>query len=218
MIRATELVKTWRTGNREVRALDGLDLEVTPGEFLCLHGPSGSGKTTLLLALGGMQRPTSGTVTVGGDDVYGLSPADRCRLRAERIGFVFQLFHLVPYLSVVENVLLGASAATPVEDADSLLERLGLSGRGHHRPAELSAGERQRVAIGRALIKRPSLLLADEPTGNLDPAHATAVLDHLKAFHDEGGTVVLVSHSRGADRLADRVVSLSAGRLMEAVS
>ena len=209
MIRLEGAHQVYASARGEVAALAGVDLEVARGEFVCVRGPSGSGKSTLLMTLGAMQRPTRGRVEVAGADVYALSPRSRAAFRAEHVGFVFQLFHLVPYLDARANVLLAKGA----KDVDVLLERVGLAQRAHHKPAELSAGERQRVAVARALANQPSILLADEPTGNLDPDSATAVLELLTEFQREGGTVVMVTHGGLADGRADRTLYLRDGRL-----
>ena len=217
MVEVEAATKVYRGPQGKVRALDGVDLKVGEGEFVAVRGASGSGKSTLLLAIGGMVRPTSGRVVVAGTDLYALSPGQRARFRAENIGFVFQLFHLVPYLSVLENVLL-PSLAVPGNDrrdaAAALLERFGLAGRLHHRPSELSIGERQRAAMARALLNRPRLILADEPTGNLDPDNAAEVMKHLADLHREGATIVVVTHEEVVARYAQRTVSLQGGRVV----
>ena len=215
MISLENVSKVYMRGNEEVRALDGVSLTVAPGEFVVLRGPSGCGKSTLLLTVGGMIRPTQGRASLDGEDLYGLSGRDRARLRAERIGFVFQMFHLVPYLSALDNVLVPTVAGMSQgrRDALDLLARLQLADRAAHRPMELSTGERQRVALARALLKRPSIILADEPTGNLDPANAAQVMGYLDEFHSDGGTVVVVSHDALAQQHADRTLQLVAGRL-----
>lgn len=218
MIRFAAVTRSYPTRSGGVTALDAVDLEVRAGEFVAVRGPSGCGKSTLLLSAGGMLRPTSGTVTVDGQDVYALDPAARAAFRARTLGFVFQMFHLVPYLDVLDNVLL---AAVPVgrsrdearEAALGLLERLGLGHRLGHRPADLSTGERQRTAMARALLNRPRVLLADEPTGNLDPDNEREVFRHLAEFHKAGGTVVLVTHGNTANVYADRVLEMKAGRM-----
>jgi len=221
MIRCAQLTKTYATRAGPVRALDAVDLAVQAGEFVCVRGPSGCGKTTLLLSLGGLLRPSSGRVLVEGADLYALSARDRARFRAAKIGFVFQMFHLAPYLTVAENVLLAArglfgvrASAWPAR-AVELLTQLGLGGRVGHKPGELSAGERQRTALARALLNQPQLLLADEPTGNLDPDNATAVFERLKAFHRAGGTVVAVTHGAAAEPYATRICRMREGRLVE---
>ena len=217
MIHAEQLERVFRTRRGEVRALAGVDLELAAGSFTCVRGPSGCGKTTLLLTLGGMQRPDAGRVRLDGRDVYALSASERARLRATRIGFVFQMFHLVPYLNVRENVRLAAwdpRDATLAERTARLLEELGLSGRRDHFPGQLSAGERQRVALARALLNRPAVILADEPTGNLDPDNAREVFACLDRFRREGGTVLVVTHGEAAREFADRELRMEAGRLL----
>ena len=215
MISCKHLNKVYRGKAGEVRSLDGLDLAVKAGEFLCVRGPSGCGKTTLLLTLGAMLRPTNGTVQVNGQEIYDLSLRERSKFRATTVGFVFQMFHLVPYLTVLENVL-AAAGGTNSKDArhraETLLAELGLSSRLRHRPSELSAGERQRTALARALLNQPQLLLADEPTGNLDPQNAAEVFQHLKQFQRSGGTVVVVTHGDTAEGVADRVLEMRNGK------
>ena len=217
MIRCDEVTKTFRKNGSEVTSLDRFTAEVAEGEFVAVRGPSGSGKTTLLLTLGGMQRPSDGSVQLAGRDLYALSPAERARLRSSEIGFVFQMFHLVPYLDLLGNVLLacpGKPSAEVRQRASGLMDELGLADRASHRPGELSAGERQRLAVARALLNRPKLILADEPTGNLDPENAAEVIRHLAEFHRGGGTVVLVTHGAAADAHADRTLRLEQGRLV----
>lgn len=216
MIRCDEVTKIFRKNGSEVTSLDRFTAEVAEGEFVAVRGPSGCGKTTLLLTLGGMQRPSAGSVQLGGRDLYALSPAERAGLRSSEIGFVFQMFHLVPYLDLLGNVLLacpGKPSAEVRRRAGGLLDELGLADRASHRPGELSAGERQRLAVARALLNRPKLILADEPTGNLDPENAAEVIRHLAEFHRGGGTVVLVTHGASADAHADRTLRLDQGQL-----
>ena len=218
MISCESVSKIYPTKAGEVRSLDRFDLKIDRGEFLVVRGGSGSGKTTLLLALGGMLRPSQGRVLLDGKDLYALSSAERAGLRSASIGFVFQMFHLVPYLNTLDNVLLahsGKPSADVRKRASELVKKLGIEHRIHHRPSELSAGERQRTAIGRALLNKPDLILADEPTGNLDPENAGEVFRHLSAFHEQGGTVVVVTHGMGADSYADRVIRLDQGRLAD---
>ena len=217
MIRCDEVTKTFRKNGSEVTSLDRFTAEVADGEFVAVRGPSGSGKTTLLLTLGGMQRPSDGSVQLAGRDLYALSPAERARLRSSEIGFVFQMFHLVPYLDLLGNVLLacpGKPSAEVRQRASGLMDELGLADRASHRPGELSAGERQRLAVARALLNHPKLILADEPTGNLDPENAAEVIRHLADFHRGGGTVVLVTHGEAVNAHADRTLSLEQGRLV----
>ena len=219
MIQVESVTRVYPGPGGEVRALDGISLRVEDGEFVAVKGPSGSGKSTLLLAIGGMVRPTTGRVVVDGTDIYALVAGERARFRAEQIGFVFQVFHLVPYLSVLDNVLVPTLARRGGDDrraaALALLERFGLSHRLDHRPAELSIGERQRVAMARALLNRPRILLADEPTGNLDPNNATEVMNYLGEFHREGGTLILVTHEDLAAKYAGRTVRIHDGQLLE---
>ena len=217
MIRCDEVTKVFRKNGSEVTSLERFTAEVAEGEFVAVRGPSGSGKTTLLLTLGGMQRPSDGSVQLAGRDLYALSPAERARLRSSEIGFVFQMFHLVPYLDLLGNVLLacpGKPSAEVRQRASGLMDELGLADRASHRPGELSAGERQRLAVARALLNHPKLILADEPTGNLDPENAAEVIRHLADFHRGGGTVVLVTHGAAADAHADRTLRLEQGRLV----
>lgn len=214
MIQLQQVNKVYTTSRGTVRALDDVSLEVAGGEFVAVRGASGSGKSTLLAVIGGLAQPTGGLVTVCGCELTQMSPGQRSQFRAEHIGFVFQMFHLLPYLNVLDNVLLAAPSTTQEHKtyATELLDRFGLTQRRWHRPAQLSAGERQRVAMARALLNRPALLLADEPTGNLDDRNAGAVLDLLAQYHQGGGTVVLVTHHADAAARAQRTVTLEAGR------
>ena len=217
MIRCDEVTKIFRKNGSEVTSLDRFTAEIGTGEFVAVRGPSGSGKTTLLLTLGGMQQPSAGLVQFGGRDLYALSPADRAGLRSAEIGFVFQMFHLVPYLDLLGNVPLaapGKPGQAERQRAAGLLDELGLAERATHRPGELSAGERQRLAVARALLNRPRVILADEPTGNLDSGNAAEVIRHLAEFHQAGGTVVLVTHGTAAETHADRILRLEQGRLL----
>ncbi len=210
MIELAGVSKVYRKAGAEVCALPRMDLSVGAGEFVAVTGPSGSGKTTLLLIAGGMVRPTEGDVRVDGRGIYALSTRERAAWRANTVGFVFQMFHLLPYLNVLENVLVPALAGRRVarQEALGLLDRFGLAGRLKHRTSELSIGERQRVGMARALLNRPALILADEPTGNLDPDSGAVVMDHLSQFNSQGGTVLLVTHETAALECADRTVSL----------
>lgn len=214
MICLENVSKIYHADSQPVRAVDDVSLSINKGEFVALRGPSGCGKSTLLALIGGLTTPTSGKVTIGDVELSSLSTSERADFRAREIGFVFQMFHLLPYLDVVENVLVAANdseKSLPV--ARELLEKFGLKDRVAHRPGQLSAGERQRVAMARALLHQPSILLADEPTGNLDPANGAAVLDLLAQFHREGGTVVLVTHDVTAAARAERVIEMTRGRI-----
>jgi putative ABC transport system ATP-binding protein len=200
-----------------VRALDGVTFDVEAGEWIAIMGPSGSGKTTLINILGGLDTPTAGRAVVDGTNVAGLDENGLTRYRSEKIGFVFQQFHLVPYLTAVENVMLAQYFhSTPDEaEAREALERVGLGDRLTHLPAQLSGGEQQRVAVARALINHPKLILADEPTGNLDEANEQIVIDLFHQLHAEGHTILMVTHDLSIGCLADRRIELAHGRLVQ---
>ena len=216
MIRLKDVLKTYRTRSGVVKALDGINLRIEKGEFIVVCGPSGSGKTTLLMTLAGMQHPTGGTVTVEQNNIYAMSARTRAKFRARNIGFVFQMFHLIPYLNIIENIVLAGGTATNKNkkaQANELIEKFGLMGRALHKPPELSAGEKQRTAIARALLNKPGIVLADEPTGNLDSDNTASVLGYLSQFHHAGGTVILATHATVANNLADRIIYLRNGRI-----
>jgi len=214
------VAKHYRRGDEDVVALDGVDLSVTAGELVALVGPSGSGKSTLLHLAGGLDVPDAGTVRVGDRDLATLSVADRARVRRREVGLVFQFFHLLPTLSVAENVelpLLLDKRRRRSERVRALLDRVGVSHRADHLPGELSGGEMQRAAIARALVAEPALLLADEPTGNLDSATGAGVLSLLTEVVAEAGTaLMMVTHDEAAAALAGRVLRLRDGRLATA--
>ena len=218
VLQLTGVGKTYRRGGEQVRVLTDFDFTLNAGEFVVVTGPSGAGKSTLLHVAGGLDAPDSGTVAVGGQDVWAMSTGARAAFRRRNLGFVFQFFNLVPMLTAVENVSLplvldGMSARSADARAEELLERIGLGERARHRPAELSGGQMQRVAVARALVARPSLILADEPTGNLDSQSSTEVLDLLRSLSDEdGAAVVLVTHDQAAVRYGTRGVHLVDGR------
>jgi putative ABC transport system ATP-binding protein len=203
-----------------VRALDKVGFEVGAGEWIAIMGPSGSGKTTLINILGGLDRPTSGRAMVDGVNVGTLVERELTRYRAEKVGFVFQNFHLVPYLSALENVMLAQyfHSIADEKEAAQALARVGLGDRLDHLPSELSGGEQQRVALARALINHPKLILADEPTGNLDEANEQMVLEILRELHSSGHTILLVTHSQEIGRMADRRIELAHGRLIHIVA
>ncbi len=213
---AEALVKEYRRGAETVRALDGVSFEIRHGEMLAIVGPSGAGKSTLLHLLGCMDTPTSGQLTINGRSTSGLADRELTRMRRELVGFVFQHFALLPTLTVAENVALPGLFARrrAQKHADELLERVGLSHRRTHRPHELSGGEMQRVAIARALINSPKLLLADEPTGNLDTASGESILSLFRALNSEGLTVVLVTHNEALAKATNRIITLSDGKLV----
>lgn len=204
---------TGRAGT--VRALDSVSLSVPRGEWLAIMGPSGSGKSTLVNLLGCLDRPTSGTLHIAGKDVRSLSRKELDQFRAENIGFIFQQFHLIPYLTALENVMLAQYFHSMTDDKEALaaLADVGLSDRATHLPSELSGGEQQRVCIARALINQPPILLADEPTGNLDAANQEIVTELLRSLHRKGHTILMVTHDPEMARLADRIVVLHHGRM-----
>jgi putative ABC transport system ATP-binding protein len=224
IITATGLTKIYGEGATEVRALDGVDFVVDPGEFVAIMGPSGSGKSTLLHVVGALEPATGGTVALEGMRYDGLEDDELTRLRRERMGFVFQFFNLLPSLSALENVLLPALIARRADEAmrargAELLRRVGLGGRAEHTPSELSGGEQQRVSIARALLLQPHLVLADEPTGNLDSRAGAQILRLLRELNrDEDVTIVMVTHDPSAAAIADRVVFLRDGRVCEEVA
>jgi putative ABC transport system ATP-binding protein len=203
-----------------VRALDKVGFEVDAGEWIAIMGPSGSGKTTLINILGGLDRPTSGRAMVDGVNVSTLGERELTRYRAEKVGFVFQNFHLVPYLSALENVMLAQyfHSIADEKEAAQALARVGLGDRLDHLPSQLSGGEQQRVALARALINHPKLILADEPTGNLDEANEQMVLEILRELHSLEHTILLVTHSQEIGRMADRRIELAHGRLVHIVA
>ena len=218
VVRARGLVKTFGEGRVARRVLDGADLDVVAGEVVAVLGRSGSGKSTLLHLLGGLDRPQAGSIELAGIDVARASERELSALRRRRVGFVFQFFHLLPELSGEANVLLagrmrGAAPDAPARGGE-LIDRLGLRHVAGSLPHQLSGGEQQRFAIARALVNDPSLLLADEPTGNLDAEAGAEVLRLLRAGADEGRAVVMVTHEAGATAMADRVLRLTGGKLV----
>ena len=220
MIRTENLSKRYDLSGDSLEALHGVTLHIRQGEYAAIVGPSGSGKSTLMNILGCLDAPTSGSYRLHGRDVSTLSPAELARVRGEEIGFVFQGFQLLPRLTAVENVALplllcGMPATRRLERASGLLRQVGLGDRLHHRPSQLSGGQQQRVAIARALARDPAVLLADEPTGNLDAAATGEVLALLEALNRQGRTVVLITHDGQVARRAGRQLCISGGRLTE---
>jgi putative ABC transport system ATP-binding protein len=220
MIQLRDLWRTYHVGDSDVHALRDVTLEISKGDYLAVMGPSGSGKSTLLNILGCLDQPTSGSYSFDGRDVGSLPDAERTRLRQSEIGFVFQFFHLLPRLTAQGNVELpmlfaGALRAERRQRAARALEAVGLSDRVHHRPDQLSGGQRQRVAIARAVVMEPGLLLADEPTGNLDRAAAVEVMELLSSMNEEGQTVVLVTHDPEVASRARSAVRMDDGAIVE---
>ena len=217
MLHVKNATKIYRNPNEQVRAVDQVSLSVSSGEFVAVEGPSGSGKSTLLFVAGSLLAPDEGEILTNGQNPYTLSPDERAKFRAENVGFVFQQFHLMPYLSVLENILT-PSILVNAEDthnrAMQLIERFSLTKRIGHVLAELSTGERQRTALARAFMNSPKLILADEPTGNLDKENAEVVIKSLAEFAGTGGSVLLVTHDVRAAEHATRTLQMIEGRIV----
>jgi putative ABC transport system ATP-binding protein len=220
LIRIENLKKHYVSGGETVEALRGVDLAIEDGEFVTIMGQSGSGKSTLLSVLGGMNHPTAGTVEMAGVKLYELSGERLADFRAENLGFVFQSFHLIQYLTALENVMLplvitGMKKGEKVQAAREALERVGLAGKADRLPNQLSGGEQERVAIARSIVKKPPILLADEPTGNLDSKTSEDVMALFRRLNDEGQTVVMVTHNPGNCTYADRTIVLRDGLVVD---
>jgi putative ABC transport system ATP-binding protein len=219
VVSASAVTRRYGEGEAAVDALRGVSLDVKPGELVAVMGPSGSGKSTLMHLLAALDKPTGGTVTIAGQDVGTMSDSDVTKLRRAHIGFVFQFFNLLPMLNAEENIRLPLSIAGEKPDPEffeNLLERVGLTDRRTHRPAELSGGQQQRVAIARALVSRPTVVFADEPTGNLDSKTGGEILELLRASAEElNQTMVMVTHDANAATIADRVLFLADGVIVE---
>jgi lipoprotein-releasing system ATP-binding protein len=224
ILKAERLHKSYRMGATRVNVLKGVELAVEAGQFVAVIGASGSGKSTLLHLLGGLDRPNEGTVQFDGRDLNRMRPWELNRFRNQMVGFVFQFYHLLDELNVLENVFLPSMVSRGIvgwlgtrkaarQRAEELLEQLGLRDRARHKPYQLSGGERQRVAIGRALMNEPRLLLADEPTGNLDSATGNGILGVLERLHQDGQTIVMVTHDERVARRAQRVIALVDGKV-----
>ncbi|MCW5600377.1 ABC transporter ATP-binding protein [Nitrosomonas sp.] len=219
MIELSAISRIFHMGDQEIRALDHIDLEIASGEYVSIMGPSGSGKSTLLNVIGLLDRPDSGRYQLDGRDVTDLSETEQARVRRGKIGFVFQSFHLIPRLTAAENIelpliLTGISPAERKTRVDETLHAFNLSERARHRPAELSGGQRQRVAIARATILRPSALLADEPTGNLDHSIGAEVMALLENLHHAGTTLIIVTHDRELGLRAHRRIAMRDGQIV----
>jgi putative ABC transport system ATP-binding protein len=220
MIEIRDLKKTYRVGEIDVHALRGVNLAVARGEFLSVVGPSGSGKSTLFHILGGLTPPTSGTVHIDGRDLLGMTEDERTNLRKTTVGFVFQKYNLLPTLSAADNIAIARDIAGKPQQSDAafdaILDLLGLKGRLHHKPRALSGGEQQRVAIARAIVNHPAILLADEPTGNLDTENSEAVLGLLRDLNTRlGQTVLMITHNPEAAAYGHRIVKMRDGRVVE---
>jgi putative ABC transport system ATP-binding protein len=219
MIEIRDLTKTYHVGDVDVHALRGVNLSVARGEFLSVVGPSGSGKSTLFNILGGLTPPTSGSVYIDGRDLLGMSDTERTNLRKTTVGFVFQKYNLLPTLSAADNIAIARDIAGKPQEGDAafdaILDLLGIKGRLHHKPRALSGGEQQRVAIARAIVNRPAILLADEPTGNLDTENSEAVLGLLRDLYTRlGQTILMITHNPEAAAYGHRIVKMRDGRIV----
>jgi putative ABC transport system ATP-binding protein len=220
MLKVNQISKIYTKNNKQIKAIDNVSAEIHPGDFISLVGPSGSGKSSLLLMMGGMLSPTQGDVFIDGQSLYDLSADEISKIRQEKIGFIFQTFNLIPYLTAMQNVqmpllLRGMDSKQQHEKAVQLLEKVGLSDRMHHEPAELSVGQQQRIALARMLANDPSIILADEPTGNLDPSMSQHVIQFLCELNREGRTIVMVTHDMQVASHAKRRFTLVDGKIVE---
>jgi putative ABC transport system ATP-binding protein len=222
MLKATSLSRIFKRKHGTIKALNNASVEIKDGEFVGIIGPSGSGKSTLLLALGGMSHPDEGAVSWNGQSIYDWDLTKRAHWRGSSVGFVFQSFNLVPYLTVYENVSVGLSLANngraDAKLVDGILAEVELTDRKDHLPSELSIGQQQRVALARALVKKPRLILADEPTGNLDPETGKEVMDIIKRQHSTGTTVVMITHDPNIAQMAQRTVKIVDGKILAGVN
>ena len=216
MIAVSDITKCYTIGGNQVNALNGVSLEISEGDFMAVTGPSGSGKSTLLYTLGGLLTPNTGRVLVNESDIYSLSQRLRAKFRRDNVGFIFQTFELLPYLTALENVMLplsidGVSNWEQEARAYDSLEKVGLDERADHKPTELSGGEQQRVAVARGLVNQPKILLADEPTGNLDQKTGDGIMGLLSDFNEEGQTIVFVTHDQSRTVIANKVIGMIDG-------
>ncbi|HCD66924.1 MAG TPA: macrolide ABC transporter ATP-binding protein [Bacteroidetes bacterium] len=223
LIELQNIFKKYQMGTTTINALNGLECKIEKGEYVALMGPSGSGKSTLMNVIGCLDSPTSGIYLLNGQDVSGMTDDELANVRNVEIGFVFQSFNLLPRTSALENVALplvyaGVAKKERLERAQAVLEKVGLGDRGDHKPNELSGGQRQRVAIARALINNPSIVLADEPTGNLDSKSSAEIMHLFQAIHDEGNTVVMVTHEEDIAQYAKRTIRMRDGKLASQLS
>jgi len=221
MLKATNISRIFKRKHGSVKALNNASIEIKKGEFVSIVGPSGSGKSTLLLALGGMSHPDEGFVFWNNESIYDWDVTKRSQWRGTSVGFVFQSFNLVPYLTVYENVSVGFSLAhngrTDTRSINAILENVDLTSRKDHLPSELSVGQQQRVALARALVKKPRLILADEPTGNLDPDTGREVMEIIKQQHAAGTTVVMITHDPAIAHMTDRSIKIVEGAIVDDV-
>ncbi len=218
MIEVSDVTKSYIIGGNQVNALDGVSLEISEGDFMAVTGPSGSGKSTLLYTLGGLLTPNTGRILVNESDIYSLNQRQRAKFRRDNVGFIFQTFELLPYLTALENVMLplsidGVSSWEQEDRAYNSLEKVGLDERADHKPTELSGGEQQRVAVARGLVNDPKILLADEPTGNLDQKTGDGVMVLLSDLNEEGQTIVFVTHDISRTGIANKVIGMVDGSI-----
>lgn len=214
MIQINNISKVYRKGSEVFTALDGVSLSIKKGDFIAITGPSGAGKSTLLNVLGGLIHPDSGDVLFNNRDIYKQKSKETNEYRKKHIGFMFQQFHLMPYLTVLENIRLGFNEKSNMNPINEYMEKCSLGSLKNKYPSELSVGEKQRTAFIRAIISAPDLLLADEPTGNLDPVNSNILMLLIEDFHKNGGTVVLVSHDPSSARFSDQNITLERGRIL----
>ncbi len=218
MIEVSDVTKSYIIGGNQVNALDGVSLEISEGDFMAVTGPSGSGKSTLLYTLGGLLTPNTGRILVNESDIYSLNQRQRAKFRRDNVGFIFQTFELLPYLTALENVMLplsidGVSSWEQEDRAYNSLEKVGLDERADHKPTELSGGEQQRVAVARGLVNDPKILLADEPTGNLDQKTGDGIMVLLSDLNEEGQTIVFVTHDISRTGIANKVIGMVDGSI-----
>ena len=219
MIAVNDVTKSYIIGRNQVNALHDVSLEISEGDFMAVTGPSGSGKSTLLYTLGGLLTPNTGRVLVNESDIYSLNQRMRAKFRRDNVGFIFQTFELLPYLTALENVMLplsidGVSGWEQEDRAYDSLEKVGLDERADHKPTELSGGEQQRVAVARGLVNEPKILLADEPTGNLDQKTGDGIMGLLSDLNEEGQTIVFVTHDQSRTVIANKVIGMIDGGIM----
>ncbi len=219
MIVLNEVTKSYEMGSTQVNAINDLSLTIDEGEFLAVMGPSGSGKSTLLYTIGTLLTPTKGDVKINGESIYELPPRQRTKFRRENIGFIFQTFELIPYLTAIENVILplylsGTAAHKQKAAAEKALHQVGLSNRAFHKPAELSGGEQQRVSVARGIVNNPNIILADEPTGNLDRKNGNEIVQLLRSLsNNDGISIIMVTHDPEKTRYANNVLQMIDGRI-----
>ncbi len=218
MLEVSHVSKVFNSGRKRVQALDEVSFQIDEGDFALVKGPSGCGKSTLLFALGGLLNPSSGTIRIAGKDLYMFSEKERNQYRSTKIAFIFQSYHLIPYLSILDNILLLNKINTiqvSKREITNIAQKVNIHHRLDHKPSELSVGEKQRASLVRALVVNPQVILADEPTGNLDPENAMEVIKYLSEYHARGGTVVMVTHGTDADACANKQIQMKNGQIVK---